>query len=101
MAGSTLVLESSIDGIALVVTEAANEGVHVQMVEESTQDRNAPNSVLVHKWERIGNRTDDRFWMCLEVVVQLSCYGLPVGTLGISLLIERRLDWRKWRRGPG
>ena len=39
MAGSALVFESIIDRVMLVVTEAAGEGVHVQVIEEHTQNR--------------------------------------------------------------
>jgi len=50
--------------------------------------------------ERVPDGTDDRFWMRLEILVPLLCYFFPVGgTVGISWLIERGLDWQ--RRGLG
>ena len=94
MAGGTLVFESIIDRVMLVVTEAAGEGVRVQVIEEYTQNRNAFYPVLVRKREWIVDGTSDRFWMRLEIVVQQSCCCLSGSTLGIGLLIEPGLDWR-------
>ena len=94
MAGGTLVFESIIDRVMSVKTEAAGEGVHVQVIEEYTQKRNAFYPVFVREREWIVDGTSDRFWMRLEIVVQQSCYCLPGSTLGIGLLIELGLDWR-------
>ena len=73
MAGGTLVFESIFDRVMLVVTEAASEGVHVQVIEKYTQDRNTFDPVFVCEREWIVDGTDDRFWMRLEIVVQHSC----------------------------
>ena len=94
MAGGTLVFEGIIDRLMLVITEAAGEGVHVQVIEEHTQNRNAFDPVFVREREWIVDGTGDRFWMRLEIVVQQSCYYLPGITLSISLLLEPGLDWR-------
>ena len=94
MAGGALVLESIIDRVMLLGTEAASEGLHVQVIDEYTENRNAFDPVYVCEREWIVDGTDDRFWMRLEIVVQQSCYCLPVSTLGISLfIIEPGLDW--------
>ena len=94
MAGSTLVFECIIDRVMLVVTEAAGEGVHVQVIEEYTQNRNAFDPVFVREREWIVDGTCNRFWMRLEIVFQQLCYCLPSGTLGIGLRIEPGLDRR-------
>lgn len=47
MAGGTLVFESIINRVVLVGTETASEGVHVQVIEEYTQNRNAFDPVCV------------------------------------------------------
>jgi len=91
MVGGALVLESAINRVLLVVTEEASEGVHVQVIEEYTQNRYAFDPVFVCEREWIVDGTDGRFWMRLEIVVQHSCYCLPCSTLGISLVVERGL----------
>jgi len=65
MAGSALVLESVINRVMLVVTEATSEGVHVQVIEEYTQNQNVFDSVFVWKREWFVDGTDGRFWMRL------------------------------------
>ena len=73
MACDTLMFESTIDSGMLVFTEVTRERVHAQVVEEHTQNRDAPDSVLVCERKRIVDGTDNRFWMCLEVFVQRLC----------------------------
>jgi hypothetical protein len=87
VAGGALVFESIFNRVMLVVTEAAGEGVRVQVIEEYTQNRNAFDPVFVCEREWIVDGTDNGFWMHLEH----SCCCLPGSTLGISLLIERGL----------
>ena len=82
MAASTLVFESIIDRIMLVVTEAAGEGAHVQVIEEYTQNRNACDPVFVREREWIVDGTGDRFWMRLETVVQVG--QLVCGNVGAA-----------------
>jgi len=64
-------LESVIDGGTFIVTKVTSESAHAQVFEEYTQNRDPSNPILVRERKRIIDGTDDGFWMCLEVLVQL------------------------------
>lgn len=73
MALETLMFESIINRDMSFFTEVTCESVHVQMIEEHTQNRDASDSILFCERKWIVDGADDRFWMYLEVLVQLLC----------------------------
>lgn len=73
MARETLMFESIIDGDMFICTEMTCENVHVRVIKEHTQNRDAFDSILFCERKRIVDGADDRFWMCLEVLVEPLC----------------------------
>lgn len=71
MALDTLVVKSIINGGTGIVTEVTRKDVHVQMMEECAQNRDALDPILVRERKRIIDGTDYGLWVCLEVLVQL------------------------------
>ena len=95
MLRGTLVCESIIDAGTFIVTEVTREGVHVQMIEEYTQYRDTLDAILVRERKRVVNGAGDRFWMGLQVLVQISRQFLPIGVFDTTgLHISRGVDWR-------
>ena len=97
MAAGTLVFESIIDRVMLLVTEAAGEGAHVQVIEEYTQNRNAFDPVFVREREWIVDGTGDRFWMRLETFVQVG--QLVCGNVGAALVYQQEENPIYWALG--